>query len=271
MSSLRKGPKNGGFWKKVQKFFTSKETYRGTISIFVVLAIWEVGGRLGLPVIKNIPTFTEVLSGFKEALFDPPYYVSWVDSFRRIFIGFFLAQLIGIPLGLLMGTSRYFRELTLPVFEVLRPIPPLAWVPASAIFWPTPEMSIIFVTFLGSFFVTILNIVGGARNIDARYIRAAVSLGADRRDIFWRIVLPGTLPSIIVALTVGIGICWNTVVAAEMLASRSGLGFMTWRSYVTYTYPMIVVGMISIGIAGYISSGIVRMFGSRLMPWLKAG
>jgi NitT/TauT family transport system permease protein len=168
-----------------------------------------------------------------------------------------------------MGTSRHFREMTLPVFEVLRPVPPLAWVPASAIFWPTPEMSVIFVTFLGSFFVTILNIVGGARSIDARFVRAAVSLGASRKDIFWRIILPGTLPSIVVAWTVGIGICWNTVVAAEMLTGPSGLGFMTWRSYVTFSYPMIVVGMISIGIAGYISSSLVRFLGARSMPWLR--
>ncbi len=268
MSAPRNG-KNGGRAKKIKKLLTTRATYRGSMAIIAVLLIWELGGRFGLPVIKNIPRLTEVLAAFKEAIFDPPYWFSWVDSFRRIFSGFILAQLIGIPLGLAMGTSRYFRELSLPVFEVLRPIPPLAWVPASAIFWPTTEMSIVFVTFLGAFFVLILNIVGGARSIDARYIRAAVSLGSSRKDIFWRIILPATLPSIIVGMTVGIGVCWNTVVAAEMIASRSGLGFLTWRSYVTFTYPLIVVGMISIGIAGYISSGIVRILGDRLMPWLK--
>lgn len=271
MSALHKGPKNGGLWKQIKKLLRSKATYRGGFSVLVALLIWELGTRYGLPIIKDIPPPSAVLASFKESVVAPLYWGSWADSFRRIFLGFFLAQLIGIPLGLLMGTSRHFRELTMPVFEVLRPVPPLAWVPASAIFWPTTEMSVIFVTFLGSFFVTILNIVGGARNIDARYIRAAVSLGARRKDVFWSIILPGTLPSIIVAMTVGIGICWNTVVAAEMLASRSGLGFMTWRSYVTFTYPMIVVGMISIGVAGYISSGIIRILGARSMPWLKAG
>lgn len=269
MSAPPKGSKNGSLGKKIKKLLKDRATYRGSIAIIAVLALWEVGSILGLPVIKNIPSLTSVLVSFKEAIFDIAYYGSWVDSFRRIFLGFTLALIVGIPLGLLMGTSRYLRELTLPVFEVLRPIPPLAWVPASAIFWPSVEMSVVFVTFLGAFFVLILNIVGGARSIDARYIRAAVSLGSSRKDIFWRIVLPATLPSIVVGMTVGIGICWNTVVAAEMIASRSGLGFLTWRSYVTYTYPMIVVGMISIGIAGYISSGIIRILGDRLMPWLK--
>lgn len=269
MSAPPRGSKNGGHLTKIKRALTTRSTYRGTTAIIACLVFWEVGSRLGLPVIKNIPSLTSVLMAFKEAIFDPAYYVNWVDSFRRIFLGFALALILGIPLGLLMGTSRYIRELSLPVFEVLRPIPPLAWVPASAIFWPTPEMSVVFVTFLGAFFVLILNIVGGARNIDARYIRAAVSLGSTRKDIFWRIVLPATLPSIVVGMTVGIGVCWNTVVAAEMIASRSGLGFLTWRSYVTYTYPLIVVGMISIGIAGYISSGIIRFLGNHSMPWLK--
>lgn len=168
MSAPPKSSKNGNLGKKIKRLLTSKATYRGSFSVIVALLIWELGTRYGLPIIKDIPPPSAVLAAFKEAFFDLPYYLSWADSFRRIFLGFILAQLIGIPLGLLMGTSRHFRELSLPVFEVLRPIPPLAWVPTSAIFWPTTEMSVIFVTFLGSFFVTILNIVGGARSIDAR-------------------------------------------------------------------------------------------------------
>ena len=254
---------------KIQESVFSKETYRGSATVIVLLILWETAAQLGLPVIKNIPPLTSVLDAFREVIFDSSYWGSWGASFHRIFTGFIVAQIIGIPLGLLMGTSRFFREMTLPVFEVLRPIPPLAWVPAAAIFWPTREMSIIFVTFLGAFFVLILNIVSGARAIDSRYIRAATSMGSRRKDIFWRIVLPATLPSIIVGMTVGIGLAWNTVVAAEMIASRSGLGFMTWRSYVTFTYPLIVVGMISIGIAGYISSGIIRLLGHHITPWLR--
>ncbi|MFZ0929375.1 MAG: ABC transporter permease [Syntrophobacteraceae bacterium] len=268
MSAPSKGSTKG-LAKKIHESIFSKETYRGSASVLVLLILWEAGAKLGLPVIKNIPPLTSVLDAFREVIFDSSYWGSWGASFDRIFTGFIAAQIIGIPLGLFMGTSRFLREMTLPVFEVLRPIPPLAWVPAAAIFWPTREMSIIFVTFLGAFFVLILNIVGGARAIDSRYIRAAMSMGSRRKDIFWRIVLPATLPSIIIGMTVGIGVAWNTVVAAEMIASRSGLGFMTWRSYVAFTYPLIVVGMISIGIAGHISSGIIRLLGARITPWLR--
>ena len=201
-----------------------------------------------------------------QQLVSKSYWVSWADSFIRILIGFAVAQVLGIPLGLLLGVNKTARELIYPIFEIMRPIPPLAWVPIAVIFWPTNELSMMFVTFLGAFFTVVLNIIGGARSIDARYIRAAYSLGSTRADIFWKIMVPATLPSIVVGMTVGMGITWAVVVAAEMIASRSGLGFLTWQSYVAGDYPMIVIGMMSIGVAGYISSALIRIIGSRMTP-----
>ncbi len=187
-------------------------------------------------------------------------------------LGFGVAQLIGIPFGLMLAVNRYFREIFFPPFEVLRPIPPLAWVPASLIFWPTNEMSIAFVTFLGAFFTIVINVLGGARTIDVRYLRAAQSMGASQWDLFWRIILPGTLPSIFTGAAVGMGITWEVVVAAEMISGGGtqgggGLGFFIWNSYMGGSLPQIVVGMISIGIAGYLSSSVIRWLGDRVMPW----
>src|SRR2546430_14972236 len=118
----------------------------------------------------------------------------------------------------MLAVNKYFRDIFFPPFEVLRPIPPLAWVPASLIFWPTQELSIAFVTFLGAFFTIVINVVGGAQAIDVRYFQAARSMGSSNWDVFRRIILPGTLPSIIVGATVGIGITWAVVVAAEMIS-----------------------------------------------------
>jgi hypothetical protein len=112
------------------------------------------------------------------------------------------------------------------VFEVLRPIPPLAWVPASIIFWPTQELSIVFVTFLGAFYAVVINVIGGAQTIDTRYYQAARSMGSSSWDIFRRIILPGTLPSVMVGATVGIGIAWAVVVAAEMISGGGSAGSM---------------------------------------------
>ena len=192
--------------------------------------------------------------------------------------GFIAAMIIGIPFGLAMATSRMFNDISFPVFEILRPIPPLAWVPAAIIFWPTQELSIGFVIFLGAIFTIMLNVIGGARSIDLRFFQAARSMGSSNWDIFRRIILPGVLPSIVVGMEVGIGITWNVVVAAEMISggggaikssAGGGLGFFIWNSYIGFSYPQIVVGMISIGIAGYISSAIIRKLGRMVTPWTR--
>lgn len=266
---VQKNRSNFVNFKKARKVIFSKTTYRGIIAIVFAILCWEVAARLKLPVIGAIPAPSLVLKSLQGLLGDTYYWESWLVSFKRVFIGFVVAQIVGIPLGLLMGIRKYFRDLAFPIIEVLRPIPPLAWVPTAVIFWPTPEMSMIFVTFLGAFFTMVLNILGGVKNIDMRYVRAAQSLGSTRRDIFWRIVLPATFPSLFTGMTVGMGITWEVVVAAEMIASRSGLGFLTWKSYVAGDYPVIVIGMISIGVAGYISSSIIRLIGGWLTPWLK--
>lgn len=256
-------------WVKFRKRVFGKSTYRGVVAIIVFTVLWEIGSTLGLPIIGNVPRPSSVLAALGQQLNNPGYWIAWRDSFVRILTGFIAAQIVGIPLGLLLGVNRKTRELIYPIFEIMRPIPPLAWVPASVIFWPTAELSMMFVVFLGAFFTVILNIVGGASSIDVRYIRAAHSLGSTRRDIFWRVMLPATLPSIVVGMTVGMGITWAVVVAAEMIASSPGLGFLTWRAYVAGEYPLIIIGMMSIGIAGYISSALIRLVGGRLTPWLR--
>ena len=255
--------------RKLRKAVFSKTTVRGIVAIIATGILWELCARFEVPIIGMIPAPSSVYGSLMEQIQDKAYWECWIVSYDRVLSGFVAAMIIGIPLGMIMGLNRHFRDLTFPTLEILRPIPPLAWVPTAVIFWPTPEMSMIFVTFLGAFFTMVLNILGGVKNVDIRYVRSAQSLGSSNKDIFWRIVLPATLPSIFTGMTVGMGITWAVVVAAEMIASRSGLGFLTWKSYVAGDYPVIVIGMISIGIAGYISSAVIRILGDRLTPWLK--
>lgn len=276
--------------------------FRGIASIAVFLMLWQLGSmskvwikwesfewlrslltQAGLkpaylPWIGAVPAPTEVLAAWGKVINDPGYWQSWYMSFFRVISGFFAAMLVGIPFGLLLAVSRTAYGIGFPVFEVLRPIPPLAWVPASIIFWPTQELSIAFVTFLGAFYTIVINVLGGARSIDVRYFQAARSMGSSQSDIFWRIILPGTLPSIVVGSAVGMGITWEVVVAAEMISgggsqiggtSGGGLGFFIWNSYVGGSYEQIVVGMISIGIAGFVSSELLRAAGKQVTPWLR--
>ena len=286
---------------KLGKMVASRVFWRGVASIAVFLVLWEIGSRskqwmapemfaplkaligtLGfkkdyLPWIGAVPAPSDVLKAWMEVLGSAGYWQSWYMSFFRVMGGFFAAMLIGIPFGLLLAVSRTANGIFFPTFEVLRPIPPLAWVPASIIFWPTQELSITFVTFLGAFYTIVINVLGGARSIDVRYFQAAQSMGSSSWDIFRRIILPGTLPSIVVGSAVGMGITWEVVVAAEMISgggsqqagTGGGLGFFIWNSYVGGSYEQIVVGMISIGIAGYISSELLRWLGKYVTPWLR--
>lgn len=261
----------------------SKATLRGIFAIAAFVVFWEVGARseqwfgYRFPFIGLVPPPTDVFASWGQLIGDPSYWQSWYMSFLRVFGGFIAALVVGIPLGLFMAVNRTFYGMAFPSFEVLRPIPPLAWVPASIIFWPTQELSIAFVTFLGAFYTIVINVLGGAKSINNQYLQAAQSMGASQWDIFRRVVLPATLPSIVVGAAVGMGITWEVVVAAEMISgggssgggAGGGLGFFIWSSYVGGSYEQIIVGMISIGIAGYFSSELLRQLGGFLTPWLK--
>jgi len=268
---------------KVASFVIGDDFWRGIVSILAFLIFWEAGSRshawfgFAFPWVSQIPPPSAVLVELFKLVQEPSFWMSAFLSTLRVFEGFFAAMLIGIPLGLAMAVSGTFYGVTFPVFEVLRPIPPLAWVPASIIFWPTQELSIAFVTFLGAFFTIVINVIGGAQAIDVRYFQAARSMGSSTWDVFRRIILPATLPSIVVGATVGVGITWAVVVAAEMISgggssgSGGGLGFFIWNSYVGGSYTQIVAGMISIGIAGYLSSAALRKIGKWMTPWISEG
>ncbi|MBT3264455.1 MAG: ABC transporter permease [Acidiferrobacteraceae bacterium] len=253
---------------------------RGVLSILIFLTLWEIGFRFNewfgvmVPFVGKVDAPSIVATRWSDVVLLPGYWESWYLSMGRVFLGFLIAQIIGIPFGLAMAVNKYFRGMFFPPFEILRPIPPLAWVPASIIFWPTTELSIMFVTFLGAFYTIVINVLGGARTVDIQYLRAAQSMGATQWDLFRKIILPGTLPSIFIGAAVGMGITWEVVLAAEMISgggqqSGGGLGFFIWSSYMGGVMDQVIVGMISIGLAGYISSSLIRYIGYRSMPWRR--
>jgi NitT/TauT family transport system permease protein len=255
---------------------------RGAVGILVAVLLWEVATRLdewiglAVPFVARLPSPTEVVVDLGGLVSSPGYWNSWSLSLQRVALGFTVALLLGGGLGLLMATRPLVKQTFYPVLETLRPIPPLAWVPLAIIFWPTQELSIAFVTFLGAFFPIIVNTVSGADEIDPRYLWAARSMGANRRVLFRRVILPATLPSLVTGASVGMGITWEVVVAAELISGGGqgggdgGLGFLVWNAYQGGDLPRVVVAMISLGIAGYVASALVRYVGDRLMPWKQA-
>lgn len=257
-------------WNSVKlKKLLNVHTLRGTISLVVFVVLWQLVVVFKVPYLENLPLPGKVAEAGAKSLFSLSYWLNVVTSLKRVFIGFLIAQALGIPLGLAMGANRVIKDLVFPTFEILRPIPPIAWIPLAILFWPTPELSIYFLTFIGSFFITVINVMAGVTRIPISLKRAAVSLGARPRDVFWRIMVPGSLPSIVTGMTVGMGVTWNVLIAAEMIAGHGGLGRMTWEAYTNASLPTIIVGMISIGLAGYLCSSLVRFAGERVMPWKK--
>jgi len=251
---------------------------RAATSIAVFLLLGELIARapalfgVEVPVLGVLPAPSGVVAEALRELSDPAYWQSWYLSFLRVAGGFLAALALGVPLGLLLATRRSFRNVVFPVFEVLRPIPPIAWVPAAIIFWPTQELSIIFVIFLGAFYTITFSTYHGARQVDPALVQSARSMGSGQWRVLWRVVLPAAMPGIVTGAAIGMGITWEVVVAAELISGGSGgsgggLGHFMWDAYLANNHERIVVAMISIGLAGYLSSTLLRRAGRLLAPW----
>ncbi len=241
------------------------------LSIGALFLFWYLGTKYRLEFyirFKNVPTPYEVFRQAVEVGASNKFLVNVVYSVRRILLGFAIAIAIGVPLGLVIGKYRRVSDLFMPAVEILRPIPAIAWVPMSIMLWPNNESAIVFITFIGAFFPILLNTVHGVHSMDGVLIRAGRCLGAGEVRLFWNVILPGSLPHIFTGLAVGMGVAWVSLIAAEMISGQFGVGYFTWEAYSLVNYPAIVLGMITIGVLGLVCSGIIRLCGILMMPWL---
>jgi NitT/TauT family transport system permease protein len=244
----------------------------GTMSLALFLLSWHLLTKYRVTVhvrFVNVPSPEMVFESLIRVARDNKFLSHVVLSCRRIFIGFALAASVAVPLGLVMGRFRLVREIVFPVSEVLRPIPAIAWVPMSIMLWPSNEESIVFITFLGSFFPILLNTLHGMAMVDPVLIRAAQCLGAREASIFREVYFPATLPYVFTGLTVGMGVAWVSLIAAEMISGQFGIGYFTWEAYSLVQYADIALGMICIGVLGLGSSALIRGVGRVVMPWAK--
>jgi NitT/TauT family transport system permease protein len=242
----------------------------GTASLILFLIAWHLLTTYHVVFFvkfTNVPAPLAVYASFTRAIHDPKFLMHILLSCRRIFIGFSLAALVGVPLGLIMGRFKPVHEAVFPVAEVLRPIPAIAWVPMAIMLWPTNEQSIVFITFLGSFFPILVNTLHGMTLVDPVLVRAAKCLGARETAIFREVYFPASLPHIFTGLTVGMGVAWVSLIAAEMISGQFGIGYFTWEAYSLVQYPDIALGMIAIGVLGLGSSLVIRAAGHLVMPW----
>jgi NitT/TauT family transport system permease protein len=242
----------------------------GAISLAVFLLVWHLLTKYRVVLFvrfTNVPSPLAVYDSFTRAIHDPKFFLHVALSCRRILFGFSLAALVAVPLGLVMGRFKLAHEVIFPVSEVLRPIPAIAWVPMAIMLWPTNEQSIVFITFLGSFFPILVNTLHGMSLVDPVLVRAARCLGAREASIFREVYFPASLPHIFTGLTVGMGVAWVSLIAAEMISGQYGIGYFTWEAYSLVQYPDIALGMIAIGVLGLMSSLLIRAIGGLVMPW----
>ena len=243
----------------------------GGLSIAIFLALWQAASASHLDLFlhfDNIPAPSVVALRALAVVPSADFLNDVLTSCERVFVGFLIAALFAVPLGLLIGCNKLAHELLFPLSELMRPVPAIAWVPISIMLWPTDWQSIVFITFLGAFFPILLNTVLGTQRIDPVLVLAARSLGASEGAIFREVYLPGALPAVFTGLAVGMGVGWVSVIAAEMISGQSGIGYFTWEAYSLIQYSDIVLGMVAIGLLGLVSSAAIRGLGRLAMPWL---
>jgi len=238
-----------------------------------VVVVWEMLAiYLNKPVI--LPRVEDVINvlthPFQGILGTGSLIDNTIVSIKRVLGGFLLASVVAIPLGIFMGYFRTINNLCDTLIELLRPIPPLAWVPLSLAWFGLGEMSMIFIIFIGAFFPILLNTISGVKGVPTPLIEAALTLGAKSRDILIKVVIPASSPSILTGLRVGAGIAWMCVVAAEMLpSSNAGLGYLIMYAYSLSRMDVVIACMIIIGLIGLILDRGLRYVEDKYFVWRK--
>ena len=234
----------------------------------VLIALWYVFTEL-LPMFHPalLPSPVSVMRMFWRLLWNGELFSHITASLLRIFYANLGALMLGVPLGLAMGLYRPVERVLDGLVSVFRPIPPLAWVPLSILWLGIGTLSVVFITFLAAFFAILINTIAGARTVDRLHMRAALSLGASPRRIMTHVVVPTVVPHVFTGLRIAIGVSWMSIVAAELIAASSGLGYMISFYREVLRTDAIIVGMLTIGFIGLAMDMATRRIEKFLMPW----
>ena len=250
----------------------------------VLVALWEALSHLGVVSPQILPAPTQVMArwfAYASPLepHDPAKgsYLVWLFSGElphdaiatvfRVAAGFAIGAGLALPLGLLMGNFPGIYRLCNPLIQVLRPIPPIAYIPLAILWFGLGNPPAYFLISLGAFFPVLMNTIAGVRNVDAIFIRAARNLGAGKMTLFLRIILPAATPHILTGIRVGIGVAFICVIVAEMIAVNNGLGFRILEAREYFWSDKIIAGMITIGLLGLIIDTGMSRVNSYLLRW----
>ena len=238
--------------------------------IAAIIGVWWAAVLATASVV--FPTPLQVVTGTVELIRDGSLWEHIGASLFRVGAGFGLAVLVAVPLGLWMGWVKGAYVTLNPIFQMLRPISPIAWIPIAILWFGVGNVSPIFLIFLASVFPMVVQTTVGVHTIEKRYLRAAANFGVSRATLFRQVVFPAVLPQVIVGMRIGLGVAWLVVVAAEMIALRSGLGYLIIDSRnAGNRYDLVIAGMIIIGLIGLLLDGLMRLLeGLKVVRWRYA-
>jgi ABC-type nitrate/sulfonate/bicarbonate transport system permease component len=235
--------------------------------LLLFFLIWEFVSRSDPTLTLLLPPPTKVLQAALELTARGELQEDTLASLKRVAVALILACGVGFPLGAALGASRTFQWFFEPIVSFFRPIPPLAWIPMSIVWLGIGDAQNEFIIFLGAFFPIVLNTMQGVRDVEKQFIRAAQTLGANRLSIAWTVILPSALSAMFIGLRVGLGIAWMALVAGELVAATSGLGFLISQGRLLFRTDYIVVGMVMIGVIGLLLDAGIVVIQRLVMPW----
>ena len=233
----------------------------------IIIMIWEMACHFGNVKSYSMPAPEMILKDAAEKIASGILWKHIIVSFLRVLKGFLLALISALVLGVLIGLSRPIERFTELVIQLLKPIPPIAWIPLAILWFGIGESSKLYIIFYGAFFPILLNTVDGIHNIDKRYLELGRVYEVDRWRLVWKVILPGALPSIFTGVRVGLGNAWVCVVAAEMIAATRGIGYMLSNGRSMSRADDVILAMLLIGIVGKIMDDILRIIPKIIMKW----
>ncbi len=236
-------------------------------SFSVVIAVWESARAVGMVNPKLFPSVTAVLSAFVTMLMNRTLQAHIAASLGRVVVGFGMGIVAAVVLGFLIGWFRTLRMLMDPVINFFRALPPIALIPLMIIFFGIGEASKIIVLTYASFFPALVVIYQSLVGLDPIYVRVGRTLGSTNLELFRRIILPQLIPHIITACRVSLGVCWATLVAAELIAAQKGIGAMMVEAQNFFQMPPLVLGIMLIGAISLMMDGVVRLIERRVTSW----
>jgi NitT/TauT family transport system permease protein len=242
-----------------------------------LLTLWHLAVQQRWVMEGIIPGPTQVAESWYRWIFGAPtrslspYSGTWVAnvlySTRRVLQGFLFAAAVGIPLGIFVGWNRLVARLVDPTIQMLRPVPITAWLPFSIAVFGIYDAGALFLIGLGAFYPIVINTTHGVRDTNLLLLRAARMLGAREGTVLFKVVLPSALPSIFTGLRLGVGIAWTAVIVAEMIAVKSGLGYVLWDAYYVGRMDICVATMFSVGLLGFLSDQVLLLASRLLLRW----